>query len=303
MTTTRRQFLVRSMQATAAVLAPALLPRQAFAAGEGGKRYGIQVYAVNEPFLADPAGTFRKLREIGFTEVECYAGGNLTAKEYRRMLDDVGLACPSVHLDFDPARLDAAFDDAHALGARYATTPSLRSAIEPKVAWEAALTPDEARRTADLCNRIGEAARRAGLQFVYHNHDYEFTDMGDGTSAYDYLLRETDSELVKFEIDCGWMVFAGRDPVDYLERHPGRFPMLHIKDYLAPGPEAARPEGGRPPMLGAELGRGTVDYRPIFAAAEKAGVQHRFAEQEGPFSRMDQLQAAKIAFEFLHSMQ
>ncbi len=299
--TTRRQFLARSIQGGAALLVPAALPGRAFGAGAPDRPYGIQVYAVNQPFEDDPAGTFRKLRQIGFTEVECYAGGKLSAAQYRRMLDDAGLTCPSTHLDFDPANLEAAFADAHALGAKFATSSSLRSAIAPKVSWESDFGLDEAKRTAELANRIGEAARRAGLQYAYHNHDYEFADVGEGTSGYDFLLRETDGDLVKFEIDCGWMAFAGYRPADYLARHPGRFPMLHIKDYLAAG-EARPAKGGRPAMAGAELGRGTVDYRPIFAAGRKAGVQHFFAEQEGPFSRMNQLDAAKVAYEYLRSM-
>src|SRR5688500_4396320 len=158
MTTTRRQFLVRSIQSGAALLVPALLPGRAFA-GESGRPFGIQVYAVNQAFETDPAGTFKKLRQIGFTEVECYAAGKASAKEYRRMLDDAGLVCPSTHLDFDPAKLDVAFADAHALGARYAASSSLRSALAPKVAWEADFTLEEAKRTAELANRIGEAAK------------------------------------------------------------------------------------------------------------------------------------------------
>lgn len=301
-TTTRRRFLVRSIRGCAALLVPALLPGRAFGAADPDTPFGIQVYAVNQPFEHDPAGTFRKLREIGYTEVECYAGGKLSATEYRRMLDDAGLVCPSTHLDLDPANLGAAFADAHALGAKFAASSSLRSAIQPEVSWESNFTLEEAKRTAELANRIGEAAKRAGLQYAYHNHDYEFADVGEGTSGYDFLLRETDSDLVQFEIDCGWMAFAGRRPGEYLARHPGRFPMLHIKDYLA-ADQAPATKGGRPAMAGAELGRGTVDYRPIFAAARKAGVQHFFAEQEGPFSRMSQLDAAKVAYEYLHSMR
>lgn len=306
-TTSRRRFLVHSLQAGAALLVPALLPDRAFGAGEQRSALGIQVYAVNQPFLDDPAGTFSKLRQIGFTEVECYAGGKLSAKAYRRMLDDVGLTCPSTHLDFDPANLQAAFADANALGAKFAASSSLRSALTPKVAWNSDFSLDEAQRTAELANRIGEAAKRAGLQYAYHNHEYEFADVGEGTSGYDVLLRETDRDLVKFEIDCGWMAFAGRRPEDYLSKDPGRFPMLHIKDYQAagttPAPKKKKKKDKRPDMVGAELGRGTVDYRPIFAAARKAGVQHFFAEQEGPFSRMNQLDAAKVAHDYLRSIQ
>ena len=94
------------------------------------------------------------------------------------------------------------------------------------------MSPDEAKRTAEIANRIGEAAKRAGLQFVYHNHDAEFADQGGGVIGYDLLLRETDPDLVKFEIDCGWMIFAGRNPIDYFKKFPHRFPMIHVKDFL-----------------------------------------------------------------------
>lgn len=300
--TTRRKFLFRSLQGATALLVPtALASCRTSGARAASRPFGIQVYAVNEPFLADPAGTFKKLRQIGFTEVECYADGKLAARDVRRMLDDAGLACPSTHLDFDPANLDAAFEHAHALGAKFAASSSLRGAIDPKVPWQAAFDSEEAKRTAELANRIGEAARRAGLQYAYHNHAYEFADIGDGTSGYDFLLRETDRDLVKFEIDCGWMRFAGRNPEDYFAQSPGRFPMLHIKDYLAPEASGTA-KAGPPAMVGAELGRGTIDYRPIFVAAKKAGVQHFFAEQEAPFSRMDQLAAAEVAYGYLRSM-
>ena len=160
---------------------------------------------------------------------------------------------------------------------------------------------DDAKRTAELANRIGEAARRAGLQYAYHNHDAEFADQGRGAIGYNVLLRETDPELVKFEIDCGWMIFAGHNPIHYLEKHSNRFPMIHVKDFLAVRDRNADAAGAAP-MRGAELGHGLVDYRPIFAAAKKAGLQHYFAEQEGPFARMTQLEAAQVDYDYLHSI-
>ena len=298
--TTRRQFLLRSLQGTAgAILAPGLLSACATGGGGTGRRYAIQVYAVNQAFESDPAGTFRTLAKIGYTDVELYAGGDRTPAEYRRMLDDVGLVCPSVHLDFKPDNLGKAFDHAHALGARYATAPALRGAVAPGTAWNAPFGAEECKRTIALCNRIGEAARAAGLQYAYHNHAYEFEDVGGGTSGYDLMLLETDRDLVKYEIDCGWMTFAGRRPEDYLAANPARFPMLHIKDYLTPTTGG----DGRPVMRGAELGRGVVDYASIFAAAKRAGVQHYFAEQEGPFDRMTQLEAAAVAYDFLRKIE
>jgi sugar phosphate isomerase/epimerase len=252
----------------------------------------------------DPAGTLRKLREIGYGEVESAGFGSLSAKQFRQLLDDAGLACPSAHLTFDIDNLSAAFENAHALGAQYAASGSLHAlAGDSKPAAGAsrpAMSLDEAKRTAEIANRIGAAAKRAGLQYVYHNHDAEFADQG-GVIGYDLLLRETDPNLVKFEIDCGWMIFAGRNPIDYFKKHPNRFPMIHVKDFLG-SHDTGKPGGGATEMLGAELGRGQIDYRPIFAAAKQAGLRHYFAEQEGPFSRMTQLQAARVDYDYLHSL-
>jgi sugar phosphate isomerase/epimerase len=299
----RRRFLLQSGQLGAAALASACLPRRAFA-NPSGRPVGIQLYTVSVPMKEDPAGTLRKLREIGFGEVESAGFGQLSSKQFRQLLDDAGLACPSAHLQFDIDNLGSTFEDAHALGARYAASGSLRlpSADSKSAAGspKPGMTLDEAKRTAEFANRIGEAAKRAGLQYAYHNHDAEFAAQGGGAVGYDLLLRETDPELVKFEIDCGWMIFAGRNPVDYFKKYPNRFPLIHVKDFIAP-PGSAVPGTARP-MLGAELGHGVVDYKPIFAAAAKAGLLHYFAEQEGPFSRMNQLQAAQVDYDYLHSI-
>lgn len=300
----RRQFLVQSGQVGMVALASTWLSPRVYA-NPLGRPVGIQLYTVNVQMQADPAGTLKKLREIGFGEVESASMGKLSSAEFRRLLDDAGLPCPSAHLQFDIDNLGPSFADAHALGAKYATSGLLRSAaVDVKPAGTSAkpsMDLDQAKRIAELANRIGDAAKRAGLQYVYHNHDFEFAHQGGGVTGYDLLLRETDPELVKFEIDCGWMVFAGRNPVDYFKKYPGRFPMIHVKDFLA-HPDKNAAAGAAAEMLGAELGHGVVDYKPIFAAAKAAGLQHYFVEQEGPFSRMDQLQAARVDYEYLHAM-
>ena len=93
------------------------------------------------------------------------------------------------------------------------------------------------------------------------------------------------------------MIFAGRDPIDYFSKYPRRFPMIHVKDFL---PESDKQTGT---MLGAELGHGMVDYKPIFTAAKQAGLQHYFVEEEGPFARMNPLQAAQVNYDYLHSIR
>jgi sugar phosphate isomerase/epimerase len=264
-----------------------------------GKRPGIQLYTINEAMRADPAGSLKRLRQIGFLEVESAGFGSLSAKQFRGLLDDAGVSCPSAHLQFDRANLGRAFEDAHALGASYAVSSIMRALVlgadAPRDALKSGMSLDEAKRTAELANRIGSSARRAGLQFTYHNHNFEFADQGGGAIGYDVLLHETDPKLVKFEIDCGWMIFAGHDPVEYFKKYPQRFPMIHVKDFL---PRAS----GDSDMRGAELGRGTVDYKPIFAAAAQAGLQHYFVEQEGPFARMSPVEAARVDYDYLRAI-
>jgi len=291
---------MQSGQAAAAALASTWISRRA-AANPSGKPVGIQLWTVNGPMETDAAGTLKKLRKIGYGVVESAGFGKLSAKQFRQLLDDAGLVCPSAHLSFDPAKLGAAFDDAHALGATYATSGSLDALVKaanPATALaKRSMSLDEAKRTAELASRIGTGAKRAGLQYVYHNHAREFADQGGGAIGYDVLLRETDPDLVKFEVDCGWMIFAGHDPIAYFKKYPNRFPLIHVKDFLA----ASDRSTGE--MIGAELGHGVVDYKPIFAAAWKAGLKHYFAEQEGPFARMDQLQAAQVDYDYLHSLK
>jgi len=295
----RRRFLIQSGRLGAAALASTWLSSHAFA-NPLGRPIGVQLYTIKEAMQDDAAGTLGKLAKIGFREVETAGFGKLSAKQFRKLLDDAGLACPSAHLSFDLDNLNAAFDDAHALGATYAASGSLDGLVplpKPKDATRA-MSLDEAKRTAEIANRIGAAAKRAGLHYAYHNHAFEFADPGDGTVGYDVLLRETDPGLVKFEIDCGWMTFAGHNPVDYFTKHPHRFPLIHVKDFLA-ADDKDRPKE----MRGAELGHGSVDYKPIFTAAGKAGLQHYFVEQEGPFVRMNPLQAVQVDYDYLHSFQ
>ena len=141
-------------------------------------------------------------------------------------------------------------------------------------------------------NEVGKKAHSAGLQYAYHNHNFEFEKMPDGTPGYDILVKETDPNLVKFEIDCGWMSAAGGDPVAYFHNYPGRFRMLHIKDFKPMAKPSTDLMGPDKPV-GSDLGKGFVDYKRIFAVGGAAGIEHIFAEQEAPFtvSQMEVSQA------------
>jgi sugar phosphate isomerase/epimerase len=278
-----------------------------------GLPVGIQLYTVGKPLQEDAPGTLKQLHEIGYREVESAGLGKRTAKELRTMIDDAGLRCPSAHVPLTGADLDVRFAEVNALGAHFAVSSVLR-VFSPAILKAATATPgggappeleplglDGFKKTAALMNEVGKKARAAGLQYAYHNHNFEFEKMPDGSPGYDVLLKETDADLVKFEIDCGWMVVAGSDPVAYFQKYPGRFRMLHIKDFQPVAKPTTNLTGpGRP--KGTDLGTGFVDYKPIFAAAGAAGIEHIFVEQEAPFA-VSQMESAKVDYTFLEKFK
>jgi sugar phosphate isomerase/epimerase len=293
---TRRQFLARSaLCGTAAWLALGA-PGKILAAGAKGKTLGIQLYMVLKAYQDDPNGTLKTLKSIGYTEIEAIITS--TAKTLRDQLNEAGLRCPSMH--FDSLGFDAGVEAAHVLGTQYIVSSMLPSIMQKELAAQGKSAPeptyslDEAKRTAEYANRLGEKAKQAGLQYAYHNHHLEFTDVGGGQTFYDVLLKETDHKLVQFELDCGWVHAGGKNPADYFKANPGRIPLMHAKDFLA---------GGAKDYPGAELGRGTLDYKPIMAAADTSGLKHCFVEQEGPFSRMSQLDAARVDYAYLRPLR
>jgi len=307
-TLSRRAFLARSTDLTVLALLTTSMPRTVLS-DPLGIPAGIQLYSVNQAMKSDPAGTLKKLQQIGYRNVETAGFGGMSARDFRGLLDDAGLSCPSAHLDFMAGNVEANFEDAHALGAHYVVSSILRRGtgelpqMDPAFSKYAemmrAMTLEDAKQTAELANRIGDKAKQAGLQYGYHNHFMEFVDQGHGQVAYDILLKETDPELVVFEIDCGWMRVAGPDPVHYLRKYPHRFPMIHVKDFLAVNQRHVAP-GTR---VGSELGHGFIDYRPVFAAAKGNGLKYYFVEQEAPFTRMSPMDAAQVNYDYLHAIQ
>jgi len=252
----------------------------------------------------------KRIAEIGYKEVETAGFGSVnTAAALRRVLDDNGLKCPSAHLTFDLKNLNKAFDDAHALGCTYATssvprliiTPPEQQATIPQIlaVLGTPMTKDDLKKMIDAMNQIGAAAHQQGLTFASHNHTFEF-ELVDGQPALHSMITQTDPTNVKFEIDCGWTEVAGHNPVDIVNKYPGRVKMLHIKDFL-PFDKGAKAGGPNSPK-GSEIGQGVVDYKKIFAGMKGKGIQHIFVEQEGPFSRMPAIQSAEVDYKYLHAL-
>jgi sugar phosphate isomerase/epimerase len=304
---TRRDFIKLTGNVGLVLGAGAVFPRLG-RADAMGLPPGIQLYSVRNDFAKDTPGTLKELREIGFLEVETAGFGKYSAKEFRGLLDDAGLKAPSAHLKLTPTIFAPLFEDANTIGAHYATSSSLYTAIHPPSTANLApgqrpvmepLGLDGFTKLAEAMNDLGAKAKAAGLQYAYHNHNYEFEKMPDGSYGYDVLVNQTDHELVKFEIDCGWMCAAGADPVTYMTRYPGRFKMIHVKDFQPLSAPSISLSGPNRPK-GIDLGHGFIDYTRIFAAGKAAGIQHAFSEQEDPFP-VSQMASARVAYNFLRA--
>ena len=307
-TVSRRHFLSLGGGA----LAAAAFSRQV--RGELGLPVGIQLYTVNAELVKDPAGTLKKIAQIGYSEVETAGWGTLSAAQFRDLLRDVGLRAPSAHLMFGIADTGKLLDDAKTLGVDFvvssallAPTESPKNLQDPKGLQDFFIkrlnsqSADDFRRVASTANEIGHKAKAAGLTYAYHNHNFEFRDLGNGKTGYDILLAETDPSVVKFEVDCGWMKVAGKDPIDYLTRLRDRIVMLHIKDFknlTKPITALMAPDAPEP----TELGRGSIDLKPIVKAGLTAGVKHIFVEQEPPFKEVPAIEAAEIDYRALKSI-
>jgi sugar phosphate isomerase/epimerase len=301
---TRRKLLMKGSAAGVAVALTTMLP-EVLRADPSGRALGIQLYTVAAELTADLLGTLKALRYIGYRFVESAGFANLSAKDFRKALDAADLRCPSSHLHFTAADPGPLFEDAHAVGAHYAVSSVLIAEPTGTSGNDfgktlSSLTLDDFKRTAELANRIGAKAKQAGLQYAYHNHNFEFRDQGNGQTGYDLLLKETDPELVKFELDCGWMVAAGFSPVSYFRKYPNRYRMIHVKDFLLNGKPTTDLSGPDRPK-GTELGKGSIDYKPIFAAAGPAGVEYFFSEQEPPIAGMTELEAAKVNYGYMRA--
>ncbi|MGW9308075.1 TIM barrel protein [Saccharomonospora azurea] len=261
--TTRRNFLRLAVGSAAVAGTGGLLAGTASAAQRRVPpgHIGIQLYTVRSLMADDPQGTLDALAEIGYATVGVSGLYGHTPERFRAMLDAAGLRAVLTHLSLDAIRGDwpRELDNAHVLGVESVVVPSLPSGL-----W----TPDGYRQVAEEFNAAGEAAREAGLRFLYHNHDFDFRTV-DGQVLYDILLAETDPAHVGFEIDLYWAIHAGYDPVDYFHRYPGRFPVFHVKDRAEDGSFA-------------DVGYGTIDFRRLFRQRKWSGVKEYVVEHDQP---------------------
>ncbi len=279
---------------------------------------GLQLYTVGKEMDDDPMGTLKQVAAIGYKDVELSPLAKMSTKDLKKALDDTGLKNLSGHYMLPDlmSSLQEKIDSAKQLGQEYmvVTVPWVadpsRFKSDPSegqfglfLAILRGMTLDDWKWNAEQFNKVGEQTKKAGLQLGYHNHNFEFKSYG-AVTGYDEFLRLTDPELVKLELDCGWMTVAGKDPVTYLTKYSDRYRLLHIKDFqkgFTPRTTLMDKNPGAP--VPTELGRGAVDYTRIFAAARNAKIRAIYVEQEPPFTEMPALEAIKVDYNYLKNLQ
>jgi sugar phosphate isomerase/epimerase len=266
----RRKFLIASAAAAA-------LPSWAAAQS---RNIGLQLYTVRNELTKDFQATLNAIARIGYREVELAGFLDVAPGAIRAMLDHAGLTAPSAHFEY------AALRDGWAMVLSAAEKLGLKFIVCPWVEEGLRRDLENWKRVAQTFNLVGEQSRRAGLQFAYHNHDFEFRQV-DGKLLYDVLLAETDPALVKMELDVYWITRGGQDPLGYFARFPGRFRLLHLKDMDRAGAIT-------------DVGRGVIDFAKILAQSAIAGVMHSFVEHDDPPAP---LESARRSFEYLSQLR
>lgn len=278
----RRDFLKISSALTLGAL---LKPQSIWAESMAKKPIGLQLYSLRDAMREDPQNTLRLVASIGYKSLETasYADGKVYGMDpvfFRKYIEDLGMRLRSAHVggprNYDPAKKDEALDwwkkavaDHKAMGAKYLIKPSMPIPTTLK----------ELDNWIDYYNSIGEIAKKSGMLFGFHNHAREFETI-EGKIMMDYMIENTDPKLVCFELDVYWSQKGGQDPVAYLERYGGRFPILHIKDEEE---------------IGAS---GTMDFEAIFKAAYKQGMKDYFVEVER--YNFEPVESVRQSFEFLN---
>ena len=290
----------------AAVLGGVAVSARWAAADPLGLPIGVQLWAVKAELDNDFDGTLRQLAAIGYRRVEAAGYHGRSPAAFREAVARAGLACDSTHVSM-PDLLkdeDGQIGAARDVGASWlvCSSPAASGAVaaaHPGEDWmdqmRRAMTLADWRRNAEHLNRIGEKARRAGLTLAYHSHAFEFARY-DGVVGFDELQHLTDPARVKTELDVGWVVAGGRDPVEVMRRYPDRIRLLHIKDLKA------RPVVGQAPdYTTVPVGSGVIDWKPVFAEARRIGVAGYYVEQEPPFVT-PVLAALADSYRYLHAM-
>jgi len=279
----RRTFLYTSGRTALGALALSTLDPIKIRAAAKLNKIGLQLYTLRNELGKDFEGSLQQVAAIGYNEVEFAGYYNHTPQQVKEILTRFGLEAPSAHVSLTDIqmKLDAAIEGAKVIGHKLIVCPYLNEQDRK--------TLDDYKRHAETFNKAAAACRNAGIEFAYHNHDFEFVPI-DGKLPFDLLLAETDKDLVKIEMDLYWIKKGKQDALAYINKHPGRFVAFHVKDM------DKTPKGSF-----TEVGRGLIDFKKIFAQRDKAGVKYFIVEQDQcPGSPFDSI---KISHEYLKKLE
>lgn len=272
------------MQGSLAVAGTAFLPKGLFAATAAKQTLGIQLYSIRDDMKKDPSGTLQQLSAMGYKNVE-HAGYSqrkfygYNAKDFKKLLDDLGLLMPSGHTVMGKQHWDAAkndftdewkytVEDAAAVGQHYVISPWLDESLRKNY--------DDFKAYMDVFNRSGALCKKSGMKFGYHNHDFEFSQQLNGKKIFDLILQNTDPSLVAQQLDIGNMYHAGGRAIEIIKQYPGRFELMHVKDEI----KTEKGEmGGQ--YESTVLGKGIIPVKEVIDLGKKSGgTRHFIIEQE-----------------------
>ncbi len=227
------------------------------------RKTGLALYTIRDAMSQSPSKALSEAAAVGYDWVEAADHNDrkfygLKPSEYGRLVKKSGMSPLSSHSAVRPDNYLQMIEDVAEAGMKYLMLPSLPEE------WKSSI--DGYQRAADFFNKAGEKCKKSGLKFGFHNHQEEFKEI-NGRVLYDILLEKTEPGLVIFEMDLAWITAAGKDPIAYFKKYPGRFEVWHMKDLT-------------PEKKDATLGEGIIDFKPILAQARTAGMRYWFLEQD-----------------------
>lgn len=242
-------------------------------------KIGIQTYTLREVFEPDPVGTLAMIKEVGYDYVELN-GRNFSERspeDLAAMINDAGLYSPASHVSYDAAvnTPEALAKTCQTLGCKYAIIPWVDEAQRGKSDWV---------RHAKAFDAAGKIMRDNGVQLAYHNHQFEFDDLGGGETAMDILMEQTSPENMDFELDLFWATLASADIPTLFEKGKGRFKLCHVKDMKGdPKPfYESRDYGNISKQLMVNVGEGELPFETYFALNDISGMEYFITEHDNP---------------------
>jgi len=272
------------------VLAMILLLFVGFTSHAQDRFGGVSLYTVRNEMGTDPKGTLKKVADIGYKFIEAadYKDGKfygMSPEAFKKELSDLGLTPLSAHMGAATLdNIDALIADAKAAGFMYFVAPVPPMGLfkyDPET--KSLSMSDDIETLADILNTMGLKCKAAGLEFLYHNHGFEFEENKNGVIPIVYLLEKLDADHVNFQLDLYWVAKAGADPVSYFKKYPGRFVIWHIKDMDDQGRFAPVAEGN-------------IDFQRILKEKETSGMKYYLVEQDQTFDGLAPLDAIKISY-------